>query len=68
MFVHLIMLTNDVFVAHSHDMHGLDRVVVLLDLVDALYGHVRIRQVVVGLHVVEQIFSCQIRKHPIFQD
>ena len=47
----------DVLVAHAHDVHGLDRVVVLLDLVDALYRHVRVGQVVVGLEVVEQVLG-----------
>ena len=48
---------DDVLVAHAHDVHGLYRVVVLFDLVDARDGHVRVGQVAVGLHVVEQILD-----------
>jgi len=48
---------NDLQVAHAHDVHGLYRVVVLFDFVDARDGRVCVRQVAVGLHVVEQILD-----------
>ena len=40
-------LTDNVVLIDAHDVHGLDRVVVLFDLVAALDSHVGVRQVLI---------------------